>query len=168
MYRLVRLNGKNIAQNAAFLRSELSLKLTGVHHRLTLFWWVIAQIAKGLFHQPLPVRRQGMEFLHRSAHLLPHLRAQVLHGLNAVHCTLTLFWRHTVDLPQPVEELLLRLRGEPVEAWFALQGSFLLFGSQVSVPLQPRPQVCLLVVFKSWAGNLLLSRPGETWSSPYG
>jgi len=73
---------------------------------------------------------------------------------------LALVGRHAVDLPQPVHQLLLGLRGQPVEARFALQGPFLLLGGQVPMPCQPGAEMGLLVVFKSRA-RTLLRRPGE-------
>ncbi len=52
-----------------------------------------------------------MEFLERGAHLLAHLRTQVLHGLDAVDRTLALVGRHPVELAQAVEQPLLRAPG---------------------------------------------------------
>jgi hypothetical protein len=70
---------------------------------------------------------------------------------------------------QAIEELLLRLRRKPVEAWFACQSPFLLLWRQVSMPLQPRAEMRLLITFKPRVGNLR-SRPSEarSWSGRQG
>jgi hypothetical protein len=69
-------------ENAALLLSELRLKLAGVHQRLPLFGRVLAQIAKGLPHHPLPVLREGImnlgTWLQRHGNLPPEQQERAL------------------------------------------------------------------------------------------
>ena len=92
---------------------------------------------------------------------MPHLRRKVLHGLDVVHRTLTLFRRHFVELPQTSEQPLLGFRGQPVKPWFTLQGLFLLLRRQVLMPLQPRAQMRLLVIFEAGMRTRLLPGASE-------
>jgi hypothetical protein len=96
---------------------------------------------------------------------LPHLRRKVLHGLDVVHRTLSLFRRHFVELTQTSEQPLLGFRGQPAKPWFALHGLFLLLRRQVLMPLKPRAQMRLLVIFKAGMPTRLLPRVSEAGNS---
>ena len=125
-------------------RGDCPLASVGRHRTQSLYG-----IAYGL----LTFRRQAAELgIHRTELLLLCAR-QVLPGFHAPQNLLLALGRETVEVLQPLLELLLALRRQPAESWIILQRPALLLQRLVTVLVKPLPGMAAL------RGRLV--RPGD-------
>jgi hypothetical protein len=124
--RHVRLDRDDVADDILLIQSELGPELRRSHDGFALSRRMLAQIANGPLYHALTIQSQAADGLQSAPHPLLPLRAELAPSLDVGKHALALLWRHAVNLRQPVHEVPLALRREPIKAWFVPQSLLLL------------------------------------------
>jgi hypothetical protein len=132
-----------IVENLSFLRGEL-VEATGLKRPLSSVGRHGAQALDGISNGTLAVRRQAPELRIHRPELLFLLRRQVFPRFHALKDLLLPVCRHTVEVLQPLLELLLPLLGQSAKVWIVLQRMPLPVERLLTILVQPLSRMMAL------------------------
>jgi hypothetical protein len=127
----------HVADDISLIKSELDPELRRSHDGFALSSRTLAQIANGPLYHALAIQSQAVDGVQSAPHPLLPLRAELAPSLDVGKHALALLCRHAVNLRQPVHEVLLALRREPIKAWLVPQSLLLLGWRHVLVLREP-------------------------------
>lgn len=135
--RLPRLDGKHVAEDVALTRGVLNAEARGVQDGRALVGRQRAEDMEGAAELLLAIRGQMPEGLGGGADFLLALGREAFEGLIASQEARAGGGRLRVKKAKLTEDAAALRRAEPVEAWLAAKGAFLLLQGEVPVVLKP-------------------------------
>lgn len=156
--RLIRLDCQHIAEHSPLLRGKLLLEAGRIQHRLPLLRRNAADSLEGAAHHTLAVSRHLVEGLRCSADVGLLLRTQAVKHLLALHCPLARLRRSIVERVHLIDDPLLLILRQTVEAGLAAQSVFPLLWRLVLVPVEPLRKMLLAGTVLRRNGTKLLLR----------
>lgn len=135
--RLIRLDAKQVGQNATLLGAELTLVPARVQHHAALIWRHSAQVAKGTPHDRLSVVGQRLPLACGPINLHPLLEWQPFQIFDTSETALLPVGRHPVHIIQLPDKPLLIALGQAHKVRIVAQHLFLIGERHIAMLFQP-------------------------------
>jgi hypothetical protein len=146
------LNSEEAGEGVAFLIGELVPETVGAEDGLALRLRHLAEVTEGTGDQAAAIFGEAAKLLHGSANLLTLGRREMRDGLVVLNDAAALFGRHTVELRETIEHVLLRQRRKVAEARLLLQGPLLVSERLVAVTIHPLAEMILVLLLGAGTG----------------